>query len=217
VTPIRLVHLVLLGVTTAAAVTVSRKDKHNWPVAWYLVAVVALDLVRLGLRQLLPNPPPAGQLEGWDLLLRHIDQAAYLGLIMVVPAMNMALFLRKRPWAIGVVFVAVCAVLTGSYPAIRGNELLEIYTAIELAGVVASAGFFIMWLRSPRLLEEGASVPIMSGVVLTSGNLVTVVLPPLTGAGVLTKWPIVVALHAVCFGIVLVFQLRYLLTKKGKV
>jgi len=43
--------------------------------------------------------------------------AAFLGLIMALPAM------------IGVVYVAVLAVLIASYPAIRGHQLLQIYNA----------------------------------------------------------------------------------------
>jgi len=217
VTPLRLASMALLAGATAAAVALARKNKLNRPIAWYLVGIVALDLVRLGVSQLLPTTPPSAPVVGSVLFARHVDVAAYLGQIMLLPAMTMALFLRKRPWIIGVVYLAIAVVLIASYPSIRGNELLEIYTGIELASVVASFGFWIMWLCSPRLTEDRAvSVHITSGVVLTSTNMATVVLPPLTGPGILAKWPIFVALHASSFAFVLVFQLRYLLMKTGK-
>ena len=214
-TALHIATLTLFVATTAAAVAVAKKEKRHRPVAWYLVSVVGLEQVRFGLSQLLPATTE--QREGLALAVRHADMAAYLALIMVVPAMNMALFLRKRPWIIGVVYLATAVVLIASYPAIRGNELLEIYTAIELAGVIASVGFWIMWVFSPRLTEDRAiSVHVTSAVVLTSTNMATVVLPALTGPEVLAKWSIIVALHATAFAFVLVFQLRYLLMRKGK-
>ncbi len=215
-TPLHLATLALFVVTAAAAVTLAKKDKRNRPVAWYLAAVVALELFRFGLRRLLPIPPPSGPLEGWARIVRHADLATYLGLIMVLPAMTMALFLRRRPWLIGVLYVAICAVLISSYPTIRGDELMLIYTAIELAGVIASIGFFIMWLRSPRLLEEGNSVPIMSGATLMAASLAAAVLPQMTGPKLLAQWQLVVAGNALTLALVLVFQLRYLLAGKGK-
>ena len=211
-TPLRLAMLVLLVVTAAAAVALAKKDRCHRPVAWFLVGLATLDLARLGLSRLLPAT--SAPREGSALIVRHAEAAAYLGAIMLLPAMTMALFLRRRPWAIGALYLAIWVVLTASYPAIRGHELMLIYTFIELAGVVASVGFFIMWLRSPRVLEDSRSVPIMSGLALIGASLAIVVLPQLTGPETMAKWPIVVATNALALAFVLVFQLRHLFAGK---
>lgn len=195
----------LCAVTAAMAAIVAFRDSRHRPIAWYLVAILGLDLLRLGLRQLLPPGPTERQ--GAALLLRHLDQGAYLGLILAVPAMSMALFLRRRPWVIAVVHVAIWTAVVIGYPVLRGVALLRLYTAIELAGGIASAGMFIMWTRS----HEGASVPIMSGLVLAAASLATVVVPSLVGEGALVLWPVIVALHGVAFAVVMVLQLRVLL------
>ncbi len=73
-----------------------------------------------------------------------------------------------------------------------------------------------MWLRSPRFLEETRSVPIMCGLALTAGTLATTVLPKLSGDELLHNWPVVVAANAIALALVLVFQLRFLITGREK-
>ncbi len=87
--------------------------------------------------------------------------------------------------------------------------MLRVYAAVELAGGLAASGMFLSWARSPRL--ERRSTPIMAGIVLIAASLTTVLLPALTGAGLLIRWPVVVALHGVALAAVLALQLRDLL------
>jgi hypothetical protein len=167
-------------------------------VAWYLAAVVALDLLRLGLTHVVPTGPGPPRV-GLELLLWHVDQAAYLGLILAVPALAMALFLRRPPWPVAAAWATAALVVAATYPELRGPELLRAYSALELAGGIAAVGCFISWLwRRERLTTSHAC-----GIVLISASLATVLLPSLVGAGALERWPVIVALHAVAFAVVL--------------
>jgi hypothetical protein len=192
-------HAIQLALAAAAGLAAWRR---RGPVAWYLVVVVGLDLLRLGLRQLLP-PGPAAR-EGFALLLRHASQAAYLGLILAIPALAMALFLRRRPWPVAGAWAAVALVVVATYPELRGPELLRAYSALELVGGLGAVGCFVAWRRR----RERLTVEHACGIVLISASLATVALPPLLGAGVLERWPVIVALHALAFGVVLALQLR---------
>jgi hypothetical protein len=192
-------HAVQLALAMAAGVAAWRR---RGPVAWYLSAVVGLDLLRLGLAQLLPPEPP-GALSGGLLLARHLSEAAYLGLILAVPALSMALFLRRRPWPVAGAWLAAVLVVVAAYPELRGPELLRAYSALEVVGGLAAVGCFVVWLRR----RERLTVDHACGIVLVSASLATVALPPLLGAGTLERWPVIVALHALAFGVVLGLQL----------
>jgi hypothetical protein len=80
---------------------------------------------------------------------------------------------------------------------------MAFYSALELAGGVAAVGCFVVWLRR----RERLTVDHVCGIVLVSASLATVALPPLLGAGTLERWPVIVALHALAFGVVLALQL----------
>lgn len=204
--PLRLVVLGLYIITAVTAVTLARRDPRHKPVAWYLAAVLSLDVLRLGFSQLLPLGPAERQ--GTALLLRHLDQGAYLGLILAPSAMAMALFLRRRPWPVLVAHVVFWAMVVLSYPVLRGFKLLELYSAAELSGGLASVGMFAMWTRQ----RAEATVSIKSGTVLAFARLAVVLVPALVGEGALANWLAIVGLHGVALAVVLALQLRVLLS-----
>jgi hypothetical protein len=202
---LRALVMIICVATTAAGLVLARRDARHRPVAGYLAAVLGLDLLRLGLHQVLP--PGSGERHGVALLLRHLDQGAYLGVLLAPAAMAMSLFLRRRPWPIVVAGAAAWAMVVLSYPALRGADLLRFYTAVELAGGLAAAGMFVTWARSSWL---SCSVPIMAGIVLIAASLASIAVPALTGAGALARWPAIVALNGVALAAVLALQLRAL-------
>jgi hypothetical protein len=138
----------------------------------------------------------------------------YVALLMAVPAMAVALFLRRRPWVIAVVGVVLWLTIVVSYPDLRGNALLELYSVAELAGALLAVGCFVMWTTSPR--AEKGSVSVQSGVILTGASLATVVVPSLFGPLALERWTAIMALHALAFAAVLALQLRTLTQKTNR-
>jgi hypothetical protein len=207
VTPWRAIQLALCAGAAVAAVALVRRDARHKPVVWYLVAVFGLDLLRLGLHQLLPSGPAVRQ--GSVVVLRHADQAVYVALLMAVPAMAVRLFLRRRPWMIAAAGLVLWLAIVVSYPGLRGDVLLELYSVVELAGALLAVGCFVTWAKSPQA-EEG-SAPIQSGIILAGASLATVIVPSLFGALSLERWDAIMALHALAFAAVLVLQLRSLL------
>jgi len=210
VSPIRLATLLLFAATAAVAIPVARRDKRHRPVAAYLVAVLAIDVIRLVIAQILPPATPTDPYTGALRAMWHVEQAAYLGSILALPAMFMALFWRRRPRLIGGIGLIGAAVLAALYPEVRGAALLRVYSAAELAAALACVGFFVMWLASPRLAEDGVSVSVVCATTLLGAHLMVVVMPQLGGAKTLITWPVVVATHAVITAIVLALQIRVL-------
>lgn len=85
-------YMVLLAGAAFTAALVARHRPEHRPVAVYLGAVLALDLLRLGLAQLLPAGP--GPYEGWAEVVRAVDQGAYVALCAALPVMGVGIFLK---------------------------------------------------------------------------------------------------------------------------
>jgi hypothetical protein len=91
-TPAAAYMLLLAAAAITAAVVAHRRPEHR-PVAVYLDAVLALDLLRLGLAQLLPAGQ--GPYEGWAEVVRGVDQGAYVALCAALPVvLGVGVFLR---------------------------------------------------------------------------------------------------------------------------
>jgi hypothetical protein len=69
---------------------------------------------------------------------------------------------------------------------------------------VLAGACFVGWLRSPRLLEQGPSPAVLSGLALVGGTGAAAMAP-------LVSWPAVVAANATALACVLAVQLRVLL------
>jgi len=207
-TRVQIATLVLFAATTFAALAVARRDKRHRPVAAYLAALLILDICGHVLAAMSPPGNCTEPYTGAARVLSHLDQSRYLGSILALPAMFMAVFLRRKPWIIGGIFVIGAMVLAALYPGLRGGALLCVYSAVELGAVLASGGFFVMWLASPRVAEDGLSVSVMSATALASANIVVCVMPQLVGSDILATWPVAVGTHAVVLAIVLILQLR---------
>ena len=134
--------------------------------------------------------------------------------MFAVPALALALFLRRRPWAIAGAWLAAFVVLAVMYPGLRGGTPIDVYTALELACALAGFGFCFMWAQSPRLVKDGAlSLPTVACVVLMVANVISTLTPRIFEIDLLTVWPALVGLQGAAFGLVLVAQLRLLLGK----
>lgn len=85
-------YMLLLSAAALAAALAARRRPEHRPVAVYLGAVLALDLLRLGLAQLLPAGQ--GPYEGWAEVARAVDQGAYVALMAALSLMGVGVFLR---------------------------------------------------------------------------------------------------------------------------
>ncbi len=207
-TSLQAVAVALCALAAAVALILARRDPRHYPIAVYLAAVFSLDLLRLARTALLPATTAPRQ--GWELIARHLDCGAYLATILALPAMALALFLRRSPVPVMVAGAGAWLVLMFRYPELRGHQLVEVYGAIELAGVVFAVGCLIMWLRSDRLLKDGPSVPVMSALALIAAAAGACIVPRITGATLLEAWPLVVAVNALVMALVLLAHLRLL-------
>jgi hypothetical protein len=93
-TPLQLATLALYLAALAAASALAGRDRRAIPVVGYLGAVVAIDLLQLLRAALLP--PATGIRTGWDLVLRQAEVGLYVGSMLALPAMAVALFPRLR-------------------------------------------------------------------------------------------------------------------------
>jgi hypothetical protein len=210
-TSLQLTTLAMLIAAACAAMMLARRDIQNRPVAWYLAVVTAVDLLRWVRVMLLP--PAVAPREGLEQVLRNAESAAYLTAILALPAMAMALFLQRRPlgmpawvWCTGF-GLSVWSWLIGHYPELRGRALMQLYGDIEMAGLAVAIGCFIMWLRSPRLLKDGPSPSVLSGLALIASVGATTAVPRLTGDWLLASWDMVVATNATGLALVIMIQL----------
>jgi hypothetical protein len=207
----------MAAATTVVAAKLSKQDTRHRPVLGYAVLVFAANVVRHTLNQvLLPldatsGPPPPR--EGFDLILWFADKAAYISLIVAIPALAMALFLRLRPWIMVAAGGALWLLVVGAYPALRGPVLLEMLWLAELAGGIAAAGMFVMWRLSSKR-DELPAISVWCGIMLVGASLATTVLPSLAGEKAADKWPVVPAVHVVAFTVVLVLQARVLIAAR---
>jgi hypothetical protein len=160
-TPLALATLALYAAAGLAAVV-----GRSRPVAAYLGAVLAIDAVRWAQALLLPSPPELRA--GWWLAAWWAEVGLYIGSILVLPAMAVALFRHRQEsnknsrlefGAVELITAAWLLLTTwiaGSYPDLRGPALLRIYDLVELGAVAASLACAGMWFQ--RLLSFSARV-----------------------------------------------------------
>lgn len=92
-TPLAAAVLCLYAAAAVAAAALARRDRSCRPVAAYLGAVVAIDLCRWALRWAAAGAaePPGGA----ELLGRHLEAALYLGAILALPGLAVAVVFGK--------------------------------------------------------------------------------------------------------------------------
>lgn len=210
-TALRLAVLLITAAAAAAAAVYASRWKPHRPVSWYLITLVLLDVFRLVIDQQLPAP--AEVCTGWDLWLRQMSNAAYIAMIVALPAMSVAMFLRRRPWLVVAMAAGSWLALAGSYPHVRGQLLLEIYSKCELTAGVFSLGCLLTW----ALAGQGkATVSTATAAILIAAALAVAIVPELTGAGTLEHWAVVVATQGFSFALILVLHVWALTLRRPR-
>jgi len=207
------------------------------PIAWYLGAVIALDLGRLARAAVLP--PATSVREGWELVGRSAEAGLYLASIFALPALAVCVF---RPSAIpstwpilidekrhavsklrdnnrdiasgpgrkiAAAWLLLWLVVVLSYPELRGDDLMVLYDAVELGGLVVSLGcLWRWWLRG----DKPSAATSCTGALI-AGSVATVALPWATGQTVREAWGEIVTINVAMAGVVLGLLVRPLLRK----
>lgn len=190
--------LVLSAVTTATAWALSRRNREHRPIAWFLTLALAADAVRWPIQSVLTadRAPFTGPLR----LLFHADEGLFLAWHAGIAALAMWLFLRRRPWVVGIAWALAVALLSATYPITRGQVLRQAYLAVELATLAVVTGFYVMfwWRKSAPTLQTWCAL-------IIGGVEIVIVAGPYT-QGLFTAWDLAQAAYATLYGALCVVQ-----------
>lgn len=170
----------LVVAASLAALVASRREDHR-PFALFLTAIVLVSAVRWVLMTwwLVPYRAsyPEAPLAGPALVAAHIDTALWLVWPAGLAAVSIAVYLRRKPWLVGVVWLLVSLAIAYAYPATRGDVLRRCYLAAELAALCVAAGSIGMWTR----LHQSVTLPRACVLLLVIFDFATVVMGPWVG------------------------------------
>jgi hypothetical protein len=141
--------LQLSAAASAAVIAIGRVDHR--PVAGFLGAMVLAFVARFGLVTWLIEPfhasHPGEPLTGSVALAGHLDAALFIAWPAGIASTAIAVFLKRRPLAVGVAWLAASIAIGAAYPLTRGDVLRRCYLAAVLASLVVSIGAMAMWTR----------------------------------------------------------------------
>jgi hypothetical protein len=154
-TPVTATRAALVLATLAALVLARRRADHR-PVAAFLVIVTVVSFLRAGLGAYVFGParaemraaglePAMVPFTGGDRLAFYVEMAAFLAWPAGVAALTMAVYARRRPWIVGLIWAGLSAAMAYAYPLTRGDVLRRCYLGVQIAALLASAGAITMW------------------------------------------------------------------------
>jgi hypothetical protein len=167
------VGVALVGVAIALAWAVARRRPEHRFVPALLALGVGSDLLRQALRVLVLLPARASfggaPYTGWARVAADVDNALFLAYPAGIAALALWVFLRRRPWAVVLLWAVTVLALAVAYPASRGEVLSRVYLAAELGAVVVTLGSFVMWFwcRQTPTLTHGVTLLIGSAELAT--------------------------------------------------
>jgi len=170
----------LVVAASLAALVAWRREDHR-PFAFFLTAIVLVSAVRWVLmtwwlvpyRASYPDTPMGGP----ALVAAHVDTALWLVWPAGLAAVSIAVYLRRKPWLVGVVWLLVSLAIAYAYPTTRGDVLRRCYLAAELAALCVAAGSIGMWTR----LHQSVTLPRACVLLLVIFDFATVVMGPWVG------------------------------------
>jgi len=235
--------LALSGVAGVAAVAAARRDSRVRPVAWYLWIVVVLDLLRLALSAAQPPTDDvrsgwglaarhgeAGLYLASILALPALavcvfsapkysrcnsnDSAKTMSTSGPNPVTMWLKITNYSWWSVAAAGLGLWLFVVVAYPELRGDDLLSLYYAVELGGLLVSLLYLRRWL-----FDSGRPAPSPAAgcaIALLAGSIATAALPWATGRTLLEVWSEVVAINACMTGAVLLQLLQVLIRRRSR-
>jgi hypothetical protein len=137
----------LAALAAVLAVVLAYRRAEHRPVAAFLVAMVAIDVGRLYLRNAFHLDVP-GPYVGAQRIAFHGDEAGFLAWPAGLAALALAVFEgRRRPWPPVAAWAVVWVALVALYPSdlVRGDGLRRVYFAAFLTGLVVVVATLVRW------------------------------------------------------------------------
>lgn len=143
------------------------------PVAWFLTAMVALDVARLVLARSVDFEGTPRPYSGAVRLAFHADEVGFLAWPAGLAALALVVFAARRPWPALAAYALTCATIIGLYPSelVRGDGLRRIYLATFMVGLAVYVVTLVRW-GAKRVKPEAEHAVLF---LLGAGELVRLV------------------------------------------
>src|SRR5262249_11533254 len=131
------------GLAGLLAPAVARRRPEYRPVAFFLAGTAIADVIYGQLVFLVLEPattamrdlgldPDITPLDGWARVVANIATAIFLSWYAGLAALALAVFARRRPWHVAVLWAVTSIALAVGYPATRGEFRRHVYLAADL-------------------------------------------------------------------------------------
>ena len=203
------------------AIPVARARQEYRPIAIFLIGTTIANAARLTIISYVLNPardtiraagldPARVPFTGGTRLIAHMEPALFLLWPAGIAALSITVFLRRRPWAVAIIWALGSIALAAGYPALRGAALARWYTAAELVSLVVGVGCFVSWL--PHRKERLAGLHTIVVTLLIAVGLAGLVVGPWR-FGIFDRWALAQVTYAITYTVIIVLETGFLWIK----
>lgn len=192
--------LALKAIATALSLALARRRRQYRPVAAFLVLVTVADFGRAWLHVSFLDAAPRPYV-GAMRILGEISGALWLTWATGLSALSIAVFQKRRPWIVAVLYVVVVAALAAQYPAVRAESLRKVYLATELAALAVSIGSIVPWAVRRTELPHVEHAAMLLMVLIDLATL----LGPYYG-GFYTNWLTAQIAYLILYGLLILIE-----------
>jgi hypothetical protein len=141
----------LAALAAVLAVVLARSRPEHRPIAIFLVASVAIDILRAYLRARFDLGVP-GPYEGMRRAAFHVDEAGFVAWPAGLAALALVVFAHRPAWPPFALWSVVCVTLIALYPSdlVRGPGLQRAYLAAYLGGLATMIATGVRWWTRGR-------------------------------------------------------------------
>jgi hypothetical protein len=194
---------VLQAFAALFALALAHRRADHRPVALFLTLMTLANALRWALHVFIILPAqaidPGAPLHGLLRAAAHLDHALFLLWPAGIAALMIAVFLGRRPWPIGAIWVLAVAAIVASYPEGRAWHPRG-YLAAELGALLVSTGVFLQWLAR----REGLTPPRLSALFIAGIDFATLLGP--YRSNLFATWDLAQAMYAVLYAILIAVQ-----------